>query len=421
MKPQDFAKLRYGLFVHYGLYSGLARGEWVMNRERIAPETMRKIAAGFTAEHFDADRICDLAIAGGMRYVVLTTMHHEGFRLYDTKLSDFKSTNSPCGRDLVAEFTVAARARGLKIGLYHSLNNWFDQPDSVAALESAEDYQVFIKSTFDRLEELVTNYDFDVMWYDGWWPFDAEGWQGEAMNAKLRAIKPDLIFNPRNGLPGDFSTPEGHMSAPTPWRPWEGCMTLNDNWGYHAGDQNWKSPMDVIKLLVAAANGRGSLLLNIGPRGDGSIPKVSIEIIEKVGAWLQTNGEAIYPTELFTIDPFRRGTSHRKDITHHGAYTTSGDNLYLVASSWPGASFTICGIQNQVLNVQILGLESDASFKQDGEFLLISGLPKAAPDELPNVIKLTCDGNPELYGHGGMRTPQAPHCRYDPVESDISW
>lgn len=416
----DFPNWRYGLFVHYGLYSLIGRGEWVMNRERIPPNEMRKVAQHFTAEDFDANSICELANRGGMRYVVLTTMHHDGFRLYDTELSDFKSTNTPCGRDLVKEFIEAAREHGLKIGLYHSLNNWFDQPDAVDALEDGGSYKVFINSTFKRLEELVSKYDFDVMWYDGWWPFDAEGWQAEKMNSFLRSIKPGLLFNPRNGLEGDFSTPEGHMSSPNPWRPWEACMTLNDNWGFHTGDHNWKSSVDVIKLLTQAANGRGNLLLNIGPDGKGTIPEESIRIIEEVGDWLKVNGEAIYPSELFTIDPYRRG-SHRKDITPHGNYTVSGNNLYLITTSWPGSQFTICGIQGKVKSIQILGFEQSISFVQNEESLVIENLPEKQPSNFPIVLRFSCDRSPAIYGHGGMRTPCVPHPRYDPVASDIAW
>lgn len=168
LTPAAFADLRFGMFIHYGLYSLSGRGEWVMNRERFSAEEIRALRDQFTAEKFDPDALCAKAAAAGMRYVVLTTMHHEGFRLYPTELSDLHVGNSPCARDLVAETLAAARRHNLKVGLYHSLNNWYDQPDAAAALEDAEAYRVFIDATFARLEELVMRYrPIDVLWYDG--------------------------------------------------------------------------------------------------------------------------------------------------------------------------------------------------------------------------------------------------------------
>ena len=315
-----FGEARYGLFFHYGLYSLLARGEWVWNREEIPARDYTALADRFTAEKFDADALCELAVRAGMRYVVLSTMHHEGFRLYDTALSDFNTVKTAARRDLVAELVAAARKRGLRIGLYHSLNNWYDQPDPVAALEDKAAYARCIENTFARIRELVTKFNpIDVLWYDGWWPFNAEGWQAERMNEMVREIQPHILFNGRNGLPGDFATPEGHMGAPRPWRPWEACMTLNNSWGFHAGDHDWKSPRQVVDLLAAAAQGRGNLLLNVGPRGDGSVPAETVRVLETVGDWLaRCGGEAIYDTELFTFDLQERGDHRGGDRARHG-------------------------------------------------------------------------------------------------------
>jgi alpha-L-fucosidase len=417
MKRKEFEELRYGMFVHYGLYSLLERGEWVMNREKLSREQMLDLAARFTAENFDADALCALAVRGGMRYIVLTTMHHDGFCLYDTQLTDFNSVKSPCGRDLVAETIAAARKHGLKVGLYHSLNNWSAVPDAVDALEDKTAYGQFIANTFERVEELVRNYDFDILWYDGWWPFDAAGWKADEMNARLLSIKPGLLFNPRNGAEGDFATPEGHMSAPSPWRPWEGCMTLNDNWGYHAGDDNWKRPRDVLKLLLAAAKGRGNLLLNVGPRGDGSIPEESVTVIERVGRWLKPYGEAVYPAQRFSHALIERG-DHRGDWCHHGPLTAAGNNLYLVATSWPGTEFTLTGLGMNVLDADLLGSDIKLTIAPENGKVKVSGLPEHPIDEVASVIRMVCDAPPTMYICGGMRTPAVPHCWYDPMKSD---
>ncbi len=349
-----FTSARYGMFVHYGLFSQLARGEWVMNRERLSSQDMRLLAEGFDPVRFDADALCDLAVAGGMRYVNLTTMHHEGFRLYDTELSDFNSMNH-CGRDLVAEFVEAARSRDLRVALYHSLNNWTDQPDAVAALESHDAYEEFIGNTLIRIKELVTRFNpIDILWYDGWWPFNSDQWRAEEMNAMVREIQPHILFNGRNGLPGDFGTPEGHMSAPQPWRPWEACMTLNDNWGFHRGDHNWKSPSQVVSLLATAAQGRGNLLLNIGPRGDGSVPECSEKIVREVGAWLDRYGECIYDTDMFTYGLMSR-EGHNGDWSHNGPFTLKGKSLYQIVKCWPGSELVIAGLNAEVQHVTLLG------------------------------------------------------------------
>jgi alpha-L-fucosidase len=413
--PGKFCEWRYGMIVHYGLYSLLERGEWVMNREQIPVADYRRLAHRFEAQRFDPGAICDLAVRAGMRYVVLTTMHHDGYRLYPTALSDFCSR-----RDWVAEFTNAARARGLGIGLYHSLNNWTDQPDAVAALEDPAAYEVFIRQTFERVRELVSRYNpIDVLWYDGWWPFNAEGWQAERMNAMVRAIQPHILFNGRNGLPGDFATPEGHLGAPQPWRPWEACMTLNGSWGYHRGDQDWKTPGQVADLLMTCAQRRGNLLLNIGPRGDGSIPEPSVRVLETVGDWLRRCGEGLFDTDAFTFDLRERGT-HRGEWSHHGPFTARGNSLYWFPRRWPGETATWAGLESRVLKATLLGSDRNLAFHQQGGQVTLTGLPAEPPDPVCPVVRLDCDRPPVLYLTGGLRTPRVAHPHYDPCPSDIA-
>ena len=413
-----FVNARYGLLIHYGLCSLLERGEWVMNRERLSHARMRDLMTHFTAAEFDADRICDLAVAGGMRYVNLTSMHHDGFRLYDTALSDFNSVNA-CGRDLVEEIVDAARARHLRIAIYHSLNNWSDPPDAVAALESDVAREQFIANTFARVRELVTRFNpIDVLWYDGWWPFNAEGWKGQEMNAMVREIQPHILFNGRNGLAGDFVTPEGHMTASRPWRPWEGSMTLNDHWGYHRGDQNWKSPGEVIELLATAAQGRGNLLLNIGLRGGGSVPNPPACVIEAVGRWLRDHGECIYDSDPFTFDLMERG-SHNGDWNHNGPFTLKGQSLYQLVRYWPGNKLVVAGLNTRVQRVTLLGPGTQCDFTQTDETVTVTGLPDAPPDPICPVLRFDCAQIPRLYLTGGMRVPGVPHPPYDPCQSEI--
>lgn len=366
----EFADWRYGLIVHYGLYSLLGRGEWVMNREAIPPDEYRKLMDRFTAEAFDANAICDLAVRAGMRYVNLTTMHHDGFRLYETELTDFNA-KAACGRDLVQEFVDAARKRGLKVELYHSLNNWSDQPDAVAALENRADYDRFIQKTFERIKELVTRFNpIDVLWYDGWWP-------------------------------------------------WEACLTLNDCWGFNPNDHNWKTPRAVLDSLVQVATQRGNLLLNIGPRGDGSIPEESVAILERVGEWLARYGEGVLDSEVFTFDLQTRG-DHRGDVVAQGSLTVRGNDLYLLAFRWPGETLTICGLETPVQSVTLLGeTPREVSFTQEGPKLTVRDLPAEPPDTLCPVVRVTCAEPPRMYWTGGMRVPNAPHPHYDPAPSNL--
>lgn len=415
-----FETMRYGMIVHYGLYSLLGRHEWVMNREAIAPADYRKLAKRFTARSFDAEQLCDLAVRAGMRYIVFTTMHHDGFRLYDSALSDFTAAKSAAKRDLIAEVVAAARQRGLRIALYHSLNNWMDQPDAVAALEDKQAYEVFIRNTFARVRELVIKFNpIDVLWYDGWWPFNAEGWRGEQMNDMVRAIQPHILFNGRNGLPGDFATPEGHLGAPKPYRPWEACITLNNSWGFCKSDKEWKTPRQVVDMLATVAQGRGNLLMNIGPRGDGAIPEPSVKIMETVGDWLKRCGECIYDTDLFTFDLRERG-DHRGDWCSHGPFTAKGNHLYLLVRRWPGSTLTIAGVQAKVERVSLLGDGRDCAFTQTDGRVVVTGLPAAAPDPLCPVLRFTCDRAPKVYLTGGLREPAAPHPHYDPCPSDLA-
>lgn len=414
-----FVDARFGLFVHYGLYSMLGRGEWVMNREAIPREEYKALANRFTAEHFDADVLCDLAVDAGMKYIIFTTMHHDGFRLYDTGLTDFCTTRTASRRDLVWEVVNAARSRNLKVCLYHSLNNWMDLPDGVDALESDAGYQRFMDNTHARVRELVTKFNpIDVLWYDGWWPFNEKGWKSEEMNRMVREIQPHILFNGRNGLPGDFSTPEGHLSAPKPWRPWEACITHNNNWAFHVGDQDFKSAGQIVDMLATCANGRGNLALNIGPRGDGSLPSQSVAALKAVGGWLRRCGECVTNTDIFTFDLQEKG-SHRAEWNNAGPFTVSGNNLYMLVRRWVGETLTVAGLDARVTRVVLLGRNKELTFTQADGRVIVKGLPAEPPDEVCPVIRFECDRAPSLYLTGGLRVPNVPHPHYDPCPSDL--
>lgn len=415
---QWFEQARFGFFMHYGLYSLLGQNEWVMGRNQIPVAEYKKLMKKFTAEKFDADAILGRACEWGAKYAVLTTKHHEGFCLYDSKLTDFKSTNSAAKRDLVGEFVTACRKHGLKIGLYHTLNDWMTKPNAVDALErGSECYQPFIDFVHGQIGDLMSSYGkIDIMWFDGWWPFNADGWQATKLDAMVRKLQPGIICNNRHGGAGDYDTPEQHLSASK--RMWEGCVTLNDHWCFHAGDHNWKSPKQVVSMLRTVAGGGGNLLLNVGPRADGSLPPEAIAILDQVGKWLKANGESIYGSERFLIDPLARGDA-RGDWHSDGGYTLKGNNLYLHLTSWPGRELIVAGAEFEATEVSMLEPRKKLPFTQQGGKIVITGLPATHPLEMPLVIKIKTKGAPRLYLTGGLRVPKVPHCRYDPMKPDL--
>ncbi len=374
-----FRKARFGMFIHWGLYAQLGRHEWVMNRERIPVEEYEKLADTFKPGPWPARKWARLAKAAGMRYMVMTTKHHEGFCNFDSALTDYNAVQRGPKRDLVAEYVEAARAEGLRVGFYYSLMDWH-HPDGAKCASNEKSRRRFIDYIHGQIRELCTNYGkIDVMWYDVSWPLDAAGWESEKMNRMVLDLQPDIIINNRNQLDGDFGTPEGHITAEA--RAWEACMTFNDSWGYTPIDTNYKSAWNVVSMLRQVAAGKGNLLLNIGPAPDGSIPPQCTRILGQVGEWMGKYGETIYDA----TDPVEQEWG----IT--GAFTRQGDRLFFHCNRWPGKELAIGGLVCDVLEARVVG-GSKAKVKQVRDRLVISGLPEKAPDALDTVIELKIKG-----------------------------
>ncbi len=338
-----FHQARFGMFIHWGLYSLLRRGEWVMLMERIPRDEYAKLAARFNPSKFDAKAWADLAAEAGMKYMVLTTRHHDGFCLYDSKVSDFTSVRTAAGRDFVAEYVTACRRAGLKVGFYYSLLDWRfagywehrRYPDSAKAL---------VQQAHDQVRELMTGYGrIDYLFYDGEWvprlelPRGMAGvvettspatfWRSRQLNAMVRRLQPNIILNNRTALPGDVDTPEQQVTASRPGRGWESCMTMGDayGWGYIHHNPNMKSPTQLLQNLVTAASGEGNYLLNVGPRADGSIRSEETSRLKAIGAWMKTNGQAIYDSQRCAL---------RGGII--GTWTRRGNTGYLHILRYPG-------------------------------------------------------------------------------------
>jgi len=383
---------KYGMFIHWGSYSALGRHEWAKEVEAIPAAEYEKLTRRFKPKPGCIRKMAKLAKAAGMRYMGLTSKRHEGFCLWNTATTNYCAPKQACGRDLIAEYVKAARAEGLKVGFYFSLMDWH-HPDGTRCATNKAARERFIKYVHAQVRELVTNYGkLDILWYDVSWPLDADGWQSRKLNNMVRKIQPDIIINNRSQLPEDFSTPEQHISSAEEGRAWEACMTLNGSWGYHRNDDQWKPAKQVIMNLAQCAAGGGNYLLNIGPRGDGSIPEPSARILTEVGRWLKRNGKAIFKT-----DRCEAGRSL------FAGFTRRGNTLYVLAHHWPGSNWAIAGLRTKVKSARLLATGERVKFKQDSLRVVFSGLPTRAPDSPVTVLELKCAGIPRQFGGDEIR------------------
>ena len=263
---------RFGMFIHWGLYSLLARHEWTMYQESIPPEEYKVLADRFDPQHYNPEEWVALAQDAGMRYMILTSRHHEGFSLWDSQVSDFTAPKTAARRDLLAEFVDACEKRGMRYGFYYSLLDWRYPAYFRGKARDPDGWAEFLDYVHAQVLELCTGYgDLSVLWYDGGWPYTPEDWNSTPLNAEVRLLQPDILINNRSMQPEDFDTPEQHVT-PSPDRLWESCMTMNTTWGYSTIDREWKSPRQLIHYLVTAANGGGNYLLNVGSRPRRSHP-----------------------------------------------------------------------------------------------------------------------------------------------------
>ena len=378
-----FVHDRFGMFIHWGTYSVLGRHEWVKEQEGIPVEEYEALADRFKPEPNAPRAWAKLARQAGMKYMVMTTKHHEGFCLFDSKLTDYCAPKRACGRDLVKEYVAAARAEGLRVGFYYSLMDW-RHPDGAKCATDEAARQRFVKYIHGQVRELCSNYGkVDVLWYDVPWPLDADGWESKKMNRMVRRLQPDVLINNRSKLPEDFSTPEQNIRAEPSGRGWEACMTMNGSWGYHKNDDAWKTPKEVVQNLVQCAMSGGNYLLNIGPKPDGGIPAPSVRILTAVGEWMKRYGHTIYGAERFN-----------GQRSNWAQYTRKGKTLWVQCHAWPGEVMSISGLRTKVKSAKLLGSRGKVGIEQDRFRLRLTGLPAKAPDKLVSVVELECAAVP---------------------------
>ncbi|PYS94294.1 MAG: alpha-L-fucosidase [Acidobacteria bacterium] len=376
---------KFGMFIHWGLYSVLGRHEWVMEMEGLPATEYAQLAKRFTPKPNAAREWARLARRAGQKYMVMTTKHHEGFCNFDTKTTNFCAPKQGPGRDLVREYVEAARAEGLRVGFYYSLMDWH-HPDGARCATDEAARQRFVEYIHTHIRELLTNYGrVDVLWYDVAWPLDAKGWESERMNRMVFQLQPDIIVNNRNKLPGDFSTPEQRIEAAEAGRAWESCMTMNDSWGYQRADDDWKTPKQIVRNLITCAHDGGNYLLNIGPKPDGSVPPESVSILNTVGQWMDKNGQSIYETDI--CQPRR---------SRNGSFTRRGNTLYFHVHFWPGGDgLAFAGLQTKVKSARLLATGKPVAFEQDTYRVRFTGLPQRAPDDPITTLVVECESEPK--------------------------
>ena len=423
-----FVHDRFGMFIHWGLYAIPARGEWVRCTERISNEDYQKYFDAFDPTGCDLREWARLAKKAGMRYAVLTAKHHDGFCLFDSKLTDYKSTNTRSGRDFVREFVDAFRAEGLKVGLYYSLLDWHhpDYPhygdrqhpmrenEAYKNHAEAEDFNRYLDYLHGQVRELCTEYGkLDVLWFDfSYQDMSGEKWRATELVRMVRSLQPHIIIDNRlevsgegfgslstgnpNEYSGDFVSPEqiippqGITDINGKPLVWEACVTLNNNWGYAAHDHNWKSAQTVIRKLVECVSKGGNLLLNVGPDAKGRIPKESVDILTEAGEWMALNGASIYGCGASSIpmQPWGCVTEDERSVYMHVYEDTVGP---VPLKGLKAEDFKLIQFEATGAEIVIKPSWTTGNYP-DHMFIPVGQTPEgsyALPDKIDTVIRLT--------------------------------
>lgn len=416
MMQDWFRDARFGVFLHWGIYSlGNTSESWAFFNGEISYEDYMAQAEFFNDSAYDPEAWADLFAQAGAKYAVLTTKHHDGYALWDTQLSDLKY-----GKDLIGPYCDALRRRGLKVGLYFSHLDWShpDYPTILPAGAQPHDHQNrhsnrfaypqgeqdpvawerFLEFHRGQLKEICTLYKPDLLWFDGDWERDSDQFRFAELKDQLQEWAPGVVVNSRMGGYGDYGTPEQGMPIEQPEGVWEFCVTINDSWGYVKKDTNHKSARQCIRMLAECAGMGGNLLLDMGPKQDGSLQPEQVAVMESIGQWVTKNGEAIF------------GTQAGLPAGHlYGASTLSQDRktLYIFCFEDPKDEFAIKGIRNPIAKASILGYGDVPVRKLGGAaWAGIPGIawvtvPKDALDAEATVIKVEFENELDLYrGHG---------------------
>jgi len=409
---------RFGLFIHWGLYSVAAgewkgdttHAEWIRTTAQIPLKEYERFVQQFDPEKFNAEEWVKLAKAAGMKYIVITTKHHDGFCMFDTKQTDFDIMSTPFHRDVMKELAAACKKEGIRLCFYHSIMDWH-QPYYFPRREwekdrpgTGTDFDAYVSYMKNQLRELLTNYGrIGVLWFDGQWENTWTHERGKDLYEYVRSLQPSIIINNRvdvgresigqtkAGFAGDFGTPEQEIPATgIPGSDWESCMTMNNNWGYNSHDDHWKSSEDLVQKLIDIASKGGNFLLNVGPTAEGLFPQASIERLKDIGSWMSVNHESIYGTKASPFKNLSWGRCTQKS-------TAGGTRLYLHVFDWPtNGKLMVPNLGSQVTNCYSLADKKKLkAIKKGSDYVIdISGIEEK---QYATVIVMDIKGKPVIY------------------------
>lgn len=411
-KMQWFADAKLGIFIHWGIYAVNGIDEsWSFHNRKISHADYMKQLKGFTASKYNPEEWATLIKESGARYAVITTKHHDGVALWPTRQKHFSVVkNTPAKRDLLTPFYAALDKQGIKRGAYYSLLDW-SHPDYPGFLKDSGRYKIaddpqrwrrFQKFNEGQINEVNTLFKPDLWWFDGDWEHNAVEWNAAGIRNNILSIHPGAIINGRLQGYGDYETPEQNFPITRPaFNWWELCMTINNNWGYQPQDTAWKTPYEVITIFADAVSNGGNLLLDIGPREDGTIPAQQVHVLKELGKWNQKHSEAIFGT----LGGLPQGH-------FYGPTTLSKDSttLYLFLPGKVSGQVVLKGLKNTIKKIRVVGTAQTLSHKIVGKIswspvpgLVYINVPAFVQDEYMSVLAIELDKPLDLYkGKGGL-------------------
>lgn len=411
-KMEWFSDAKLGIFIHWGIYAvdGVSESWSFHNKQVSWPSYMNQLK-GFTASKYNPSDWADLIAASGARYSVITTKHHDGVALWNSQEKHYSTViNTPAKRDLLSPFFAELRKRNIKTGAYYSLIDW-SHPDYPGFLKDSSRYKIVdqpakwnrFRSFFqNQISELSNQFNPDLFWFDGDWEHSAEEWESVKVRENILRKNPNAIINGRLMGYGDYETPEQNVPVSRPtYTWWELCMTTNNNWGFRHSDTNWKTPYEIIALFADVVSTGGNLLLDIGPREDGTIPDEQRHILTELGTWNKKHEKAIFGTiGGIASGHFYGPTTLSKDST----------SLFLFLQGQTAGTIMVKGLNNQINDIQVLGNGTKLKHKVVGKIswspvpgLVYIDIPKGVQDNYITVLELKLDKPVLLYrGHGGF-------------------